>query len=112
MAGGGNGPATAADHYAGRGEGGGAWLVDAREIEGLPASERLCYATEAGDDGLQAEARPLKLIQNRFLVLDRTPFYPEAGGQIGDVGEITGSGFRFDVTDTRKVGDVVVHVGA
>ena len=44
------------------------------------------------------------------LILNQTPFYGEFGGQVGDVGEITASGFRAEVTDTRKkLGDLVVH---
>ena len=36
------------------------------------------------------------------VFLDRTPFYGESGGQVGDAGEITGENFRASVTDTRK----------
>lgn len=45
------------------------------------------------------------------LVLDRTCFYAEAGGQIGDIGTITSSTGTFEVVDTIKMGDAVVHVG-
>jgi alanyl-tRNA synthetase len=45
------------------------------------------------------------------IVLDRTPFYGESGGQVGDTGEITGDGFRFEVTDTQKDGHLVLHSG-
>ncbi|MGH2689685.1 MAG: alanine--tRNA ligase, partial [Actinomycetota bacterium] len=46
------------------------------------------------------------------LVLDRTPFYPEGGGQIGDRGEITTATGTFRVTDTRwGIPGVVVHQG-
>ena len=44
------------------------------------------------------------------LVLNQAPFYGEAGGQVGDVGEIAAPGFRAAVTDTRKkLGDLIVH---
>ena len=45
------------------------------------------------------------------LVLDRTPFYAESGGQVGDQGIITAPGFRFRVEDTQKNGEAHVHIG-
>ncbi|HUI38321.1 MAG TPA: alanyl-tRNA editing protein [Thermoplasmata archaeon] len=44
------------------------------------------------------------------LVLDRTYFYPEGGGQPSDQGHVTGpDGRRFPVTDVRRSGDEIVH---
>ncbi|WP_339780848.1 alanine--tRNA ligase [uncultured Marinobacter sp.] len=45
------------------------------------------------------------------VVLERTPFYAESGGQVGDTGLLTWSGGRFKITDTRKDGDNHLHVG-
>lgn len=46
------------------------------------------------------------------LVLSRTPFYGQAGGQVGDRGWIESDGGRFVVKDTRKYGqDLTVHQG-
>lgn len=46
------------------------------------------------------------------IILDRTPFYPEKGGQIADTGIIEGDGFLFDVIDTQVYLDgVIVHRG-
>jgi alanyl-tRNA synthetase len=45
------------------------------------------------------------------LVLDRTPFYGESGGQIGDRGTIRGAGFTFEVEDTQKDNDFMLHLG-
>jgi alanyl-tRNA synthetase len=54
----------------------------------------------------------LTLGQRGMLVLDRTPFYAESGGQVGDTGTLIGSTGRFRVQDTRKQGgDVFVHLG-
>jgi alanyl-tRNA synthetase len=41
--------------------------------------------------------------QSAVVVLDETPFYAEAGGQVGDAGEITAQGMRFAVADTQKI---------
>ena len=47
-----------------------------------------------------------------IVILDRTPFYAESGGQVGDVGALTSAGGRFDVSDTVKLGGVFhAHVG-
>ncbi len=45
------------------------------------------------------------------LILNRTPFYGEAGGQVGDTGEIRGERFVFKVADTKKENDFILHVG-
>jgi alanyl-tRNA synthetase len=45
------------------------------------------------------------------IVLDRTAFYGESGGQVGDTGELTAEGFKFRVTDTQKKGNFTLHVG-
>ncbi|MEM6980249.1 MAG: alanine--tRNA ligase [Planctomycetota bacterium] len=45
------------------------------------------------------------------LVLDRTPFYGESGGQVGDRGLIRNESFAMKVDDTQKHGDLIVHVG-
>jgi alanyl-tRNA synthetase len=45
------------------------------------------------------------------VVLDRTPFYAESGGQVGDAGELVADGVRFDVEDTQKRGTAYSHIG-
>jgi len=49
--------------------------------------------------------------QEGQVVLDRTPFYAESGGQIGDTGTLAGAGAHFTVRDTRKLGDSFAHFG-
>lgn len=41
--------------------------------------------------------------QAAVVVLDATPFYAEAGGQVGDAGELTAQGVRFSVEDTLRI---------
>ncbi len=47
----------------------------------------------------------------QIVILDRTPFYAESGGQVGDTGFIRASQGRFQVTDTQKNGEVFMHFG-
>ena len=44
------------------------------------------------------------------IILDRTCFYPEGGGQEGDYGTLTTDSASYPVLDTRKVGELVVHL--
>ncbi len=45
------------------------------------------------------------------VVLDRTPFYGESGGQVGDSGELVAPGVRFEVLDTQRDGGLMLHIG-
>jgi alanyl-tRNA synthetase len=45
------------------------------------------------------------------VILDRTPFYAESGGQVGDTGVIESGDARFMVEDTQKAGEAIAHFG-
>ena len=45
------------------------------------------------------------------VVLNQTPFYAESGGQVGDTGTLTAQGILFEVTDTQKNNDAIMHYG-
>ncbi len=45
------------------------------------------------------------------VVLDRSPFYAEGGGQIGDHGRLVGEQGSLEVTDTQRHGEAIVHLG-
>ena len=54
----------------------------------------------------------VKKNEETLVILDKTPFYAESGGQVGDSGALIGDKFEFQVTDTQKIGDHVGHIGA
>jgi alanyl-tRNA synthetase len=76
-----------------------------------------------GYEGLDGEGQVIALLRGGALVdvlnagdagevvLDRTPFYAEAGGQVGDAGELAGSDVHFIVADTQKRGVAHSHIG-
>ena len=69
-------------------------------VMGLLVNNELSYKLDELDSELPA-----------VIVLDRTPFYGEMGGQVGDAGWIVGPKGRFEVTDTRVEDDFILHVG-
>ena len=85
-------------------------------IEGLPPTEFLGYETTQAP-----RAKLLRIIKNQtvasgisrgeegVLVFDKTPFYAEAGGQIGDTGAVRGGSFVAEVSDTRWFDRCVAH---
>ncbi|MEZ5573916.1 MAG: alanine--tRNA ligase [Halioglobus sp.] len=56
-----------------------------------------------------AEASVLNADESGVLVLDRTPFYGESGGQAGDTGYLTGKGLRVEVSNTSKLAKQHLH---
>ena len=58
------------------------------------------------------EVKTLKEKDEGIIITNQTPFYGEAGGQVGDVGEIISGNFKFEVTDVqKKLGDLFIHYG-
>ena len=50
--------------------------------------------------------------ENVLVILDRSPFYGESGGQVGDSGLLESESFQFCVQDTQKDGDLLLHRGS
>ena len=71
----------------------------------LPAKVMALYR-----EGAQVQA--LRSGDAGTVVLDRTPFYAESGGQVGDRGELVGASGTFEVADTQKIqAEVYGHAG-
>ncbi|TZF90582.1 alanine--tRNA ligase [Cognatilysobacter lacus] len=75
-----------------------ALFADGLEVLVILRDGRPVNAIEAGDEAV--------------VILDRTPFYAESGGQVGDAGALDAQGLRFTVRDTLKfAGQFHGHVG-
>ncbi|MGH8584113.1 MAG: alanine--tRNA ligase, partial [Gammaproteobacteria bacterium] len=87
------------------------------------AVNRIGPSEFTGYTGLRGKARVLALYREGeavelleggvpgVAVLDRTPFYAESGGQIGDAGELRGPAGVFEVHDTQRQAGVHMHLG-
>jgi len=56
------------------------------------------------------EAKVLRVADSSYVVLDKTAFYPEGGGQPADHGTLKFNDNETDVVDVQKIGNVIVHV--
>lgn len=81
----------------------------ASEFEGYDRLELNGRVTALFVDGKAVES--IGAGQDAVVVLDKTPFYAESGGQVGDKGELKGNGFSFTVNDTQKYGQAIGHSG-
>jgi alanyl-tRNA synthetase len=66
-------------------------------VLGLLCGEHLREELKAGEEGV--------------VVLDRTTFYAESGGEVGDTGLLESIGGKFEVADTQRSGTMALHVG-
>ena len=101
---------------ASRGEGSFKQLLSAEQLTGLTRTTALYHEDRGGRSECDAVVARVVVEAQRpaRIVLDRTAFYAESGGQVGDTGviEAADGSFRMVVEDTQKVGDVHVHIGA
>ena len=91
--------------------------VDKLELDGVEITDFRGYeALEATGDvaAIYVDGEPrdaLKAGESATLVLTRSPFYGESGGQVGDSGTLFADGVEFRVDDTQKQNDVMLHIG-
>ena len=63
-------------------------------------------------DHLVGSVKSLQATELIRIVLDRSPFYGESGGQLGDKGQLVNSKGTFEVTDTQRSGELIIHHGS
>jgi alanyl-tRNA synthetase len=110
------------------------WTVDIEgfnaEMQKQKARSRAATATDAGDwvvmnegnpqfvgyDSLETQARVLRYRSVKRggkevyqIVLDKTPFYAESGGQAGDMGVLKSAGNTINIIDTKRENDLIIH---
>ena len=85
----------------------------------LPATVALYYEDVSSQNFEASVLACLQLVGDDLpegathgIVLDRTCFYPEGGGQEGDYGNLTCDSASHSVLDTRKVGELVIHLSS
>jgi alanyl-tRNA synthetase len=84
-------------------------LSDVTEFVGYDSLEDESTVIGIIVDGAQVDQADAD--QQALVVLDRTTFYAESGGQAGDTGQLIADGVVLDVTDTVKSGDAFLHQG-
>ncbi len=72
----------------------------------LPETKQLFYQDQYMKE---FKAKVLKVLNNEYVVLDQTCFYPEGGGQPADSGYLLIDRKRIDVIDVQKGGKTIVH---
>ena len=92
---------------------------EAKKFNNDPDSVEWVDVTEGGDsefvgyDVFVSESKIRRYAESEgglLLVLDKTPFYAESGGQIGDIGTIKGSNVALKVLDVKKDKESFIHI--
>jgi alanyl-tRNA synthetase len=94
-----------------------------RDAVGLADLPAIRSSFTGYDEGLEADGEIVVVLKDGkpalslargddgILILDRSPFYAERGGQIGDRGRIVAEGSVFEVRDTQYLGEAIAHHG-
>ena len=91
-------PATSADYYS--------------DTSATEFTAEVLHCTSLSDDAVESLnlSSEVRGAPTHAVVLDRTLFYPEGGGQLGDQGTLTQNGSVANVVDTRVENDVILHL--
>ncbi len=100
---------------AARGNVGGWSNSDKEMLAGLAATKFVGYTATASNANVLAIIVDNMLVDevsegDCTIVLDKTPFYGEGGGQVGDSGVITNDRFTAEVEDTKKTDGIFLHI--
>ena len=85
-----------------------AWVSDAVDFSDLSATEFIGYTDYESESKVVAIVKDGQRVdraqegENVVIVLDRTPFYAESGGQVADTGELSAGDCEIDVDDVKK----------
>lgn len=93
-------------------------------LDYIKLKEELGETKFLGYDTLESECKVISILkkgervnllkenEEGLIILDKTPFYGEKGGQVGDIGEILNGGLFIEVIDTKSpVENFIVHIG-
>ncbi len=82
-------------------------------ISGKEGSDKIKQTRFVGYDSLESDSVVEEVWTSpegdKYLVLEITPFYAEAGGQVGDTGRVKSPEKEIAITDTQKENDVILH---
>ena len=84
-------------------------LDDKTEFLGYQATEASAKVIAIFQNGQKVESANAG--DEAIIILDKTPFYGESGGQIGDKGILTSANAEFTVLDSQKYGKSIGHIG-
>ena len=84
-------------------------LDDKTEFLGYQATEASGKVIAIFQNGQKVESANAG--EEAIVILDKTPFYGESGGQIGDKGLLTSANAEFTVLDSQKYGKSIGHIG-
>ncbi len=101
-------------------------LVWKKEMDQLPL-EGLPFTQFTGYENFEEKTKILRIIykrkeiknlsenkiksgENFYIIMEKSPFYAEGGGQLGDQGNITGINLRATISDTKKVDELILHI--